>query len=72
MSTPNFPQASEVLRWRPGHIGDPIPWPLLNQLSKESLVELARVQLEHEKALAAAYGTYVTNLQGVLQKSIGR
>jgi hypothetical protein len=72
MSTPNFPQISEVLRWRPGPIGDPVPWWLVSQLSKETLVELSRVQIEHEKAMNAAYGQYLNNIQAVLQKSGGR
>jgi hypothetical protein len=71
MSTPNIPHIPEMFRWRPGPIFDPGPW-VMSQLSKEVLVELARVQLENEKAANAAYGQYITNVQGVLQKSLGR
>lgn len=72
MTTPNSPQISEVFRWRPGPIGDPVPWWLVSQLSKEVLLELSRVQIEHEKAMNTAYGQYLNNIQGVLQKSAGR
>ncbi|HEV2297985.1 MAG TPA: hypothetical protein VGR72_05665 [Candidatus Acidoferrales bacterium] len=72
MSTPNLPHISEQFRWRPGPIGDPVPWWLVSQLTKEATVELARVQLEYEKAVNAAYGQYIANVQGVLQKSMGR
>ena len=72
MSAPNFPQISEPFRWRPGPIGDPVPWWLVSQLSKEVLVELGRAQLEYEKAVNTAYGHYITSVQGILQKSAGR
>lgn len=72
MSTPNFPQISEFFRWRPGPIGDPVPWWLLSQLNKETLVELSRVHIDHEKAMNAAYGQYLNQIHAVLQKSIGK
>jgi hypothetical protein len=70
MSTPNIPQISEFFRWRPGPIGDPVPWWIISQLGKETLAELAKIQLEHEKAMNAAYGQYLNNVQAALQKSI--
>lgn len=72
MSTPNIPQISELFRWRPWPIGDPVPWWVISQLSKETLVELSRIQLEHEKAINTAYGQYLNSVQGVLQKAGGR
>jgi len=72
MSTPNIPQVPEIFRWRPGPIGDPVPWWLVSHLGKEVLVELGRIQLDYEKAVNAAYGQYIANVQGALQKSLGR
>lgn len=72
MSTPQIAQIPEVLGWRPGPIGDPVPWWLVSQLSKEVLVELGRAQLEYQKAINTATAQYITNVQGVLQKSAGR
>lgn len=72
MSTPNLPQVSEVFKWRPGWIVDPVPWWLLSHLNKEVLVELSRIHLEHEKAVNAAYGQYLNQVQAVLQKSLGK
>jgi hypothetical protein len=75
MSTPQIPQIPqlhEAFRFRPWPIGDPVPWWLLSYLSKEVIFELARVQLEYEKAANAAYGTYINGVQNVLQKAGSR
>ena len=72
MTNPNAPQISEFFRWRPGPIGDPVPWWLISQLSKESLVELSRIQLEYEKVVNTAYGQYINNIQAALQKTSAR
>jgi hypothetical protein len=69
MSTPNLPHVSEFFRWRPGPIGDPVPPWLLPQLSKEVLVELAKVQLDYEKAVNVALGQYIGGVQNVLAKA---
>ncbi|HME11250.1 MAG TPA: hypothetical protein VKF79_00205 [Candidatus Acidoferrum sp.] len=71
MGNPDITNISEVLRWRPGPIGDPVPWWLFSQLSRETLVELSKVQLEHEKAVNVAMGNYIAGVQAVMAKAGG-
>ena len=79
-NVPQDPIPSRIFGWHPWPIGDPIgpgldPWlyqQLVPQLSKEVLVEMGRIQLEYVKAVNAAYGNYLTNVQTALQKSLGR
>ena len=69
---PQIPQIHEALQFRPWQIGDPVPWWLLSHLSKDTLVDLAKVQLEHQKAANTAYANYLNGVQNVLQKAGGR
>jgi hypothetical protein len=52
MSIPKA-ELSEALLFRPGHGGDPVPW-LLQHLDKQQILQLASIQLEMHRAVAAA------------------
>jgi hypothetical protein len=63
-------ELSELLRFDPGWIKDPVPW-LLPYLDKEQIVKTARIQLEFQRAVQAAYGKALEQFEGVL-KTAGR
>ncbi len=49
-------EMSELLRFRPFPHGDPVPWILIEQLEREQLLEIAKIQLEYQTAINEAYG----------------
>lgn len=49
-------EMSELLRFRPNPIFDPVPWILVEQLEREQLIQIARIQLNYQIAINEAYG----------------
>jgi hypothetical protein len=49
-------EMSELLRFRPNPIFDPVPWILVEQLEREQLIQIARIQLEYQIRINEAYG----------------
>jgi hypothetical protein len=68
---PQKVELSELLQFRPGPIWDPVPWWVLQYLEKEQIVQVARIQLEMQRAMLAAHSKALDQVAGVLQ-SAGR
>jgi len=49
-------EMSELLRFRPNPIFDPVPWILVEQLEREQIMQIARIQLNYQIAINEAYG----------------
>jgi hypothetical protein len=47
-------ELSEMLRFDPGWIKDPVPW-LIPYLDKEQIIQTARIQIEFQRAVQAAH-----------------
>ena len=63
-------ELSEFLRFDPGWVKDPVPW-LIPHLDKQQIFEAARIHLEFQKAVQAAYTKALGQFENVL-KSAGR
>jgi hypothetical protein len=64
-------ELSELFHFRPGPIYDPVPWWLLQYLEKEQIVQVARIQLEMQRAIVTAYGKALNQIhEGVLQTAV--
>jgi hypothetical protein len=63
-------QLADFLRFDPGWIKDPVPW-ILPQLSRGTILEVARIHTEFQKAVQTAYGKALDQFQTVLQKEAG-
>ena len=66
---PHKVELSEVLRFDPGWIKDPVPW-LLPYLDKERIFQTARIQLEYQRAVQEAYGKALEQFASVLQAGV--
>lgn len=64
-------ELSERLHFNPWIHGDPPPW-VLEYLDKEQIFKAARIQLEFQRAVQAAYGNALQQFEGVLKSSGGR
>jgi hypothetical protein len=61
-------ELSELLRFDPGWIKDPVPWPfLIPHLDKQQIFEAARIHLEYQKAVQAAYTKALGQFENVLK-----
>ena len=49
-------EMSELLRFRPNPIFDPVPWILIEQLEREQIMQIGRIQLEFQTVVNEAYG----------------
>ena len=60
-------ELSELLRFDPGLVKDPVPW-LIPHLDKQQIFEMARIHLDLQKAVQGAYtkalGQYENLLKG--------
>ena len=63
-------ELSHILRFDPGWFTDPVPW-LLEHLDKAQLLQVARIKVELQKAVQAAYGKALDQYENVL-KGAGR
>jgi hypothetical protein len=61
-------EMSELLRFRVNPIFDPVPWPILQYLEKEQLLEVARIQLEYQLAVNEAQGKAMEQVKGMLER----
>lgn len=64
---PQKVELSELLQFRPGPIWDPGPWWVLQYLEKGQIVQVARIQLEMQRAVLAAQSKALDQIAGVLQ-----
>jgi hypothetical protein len=55
-------ELSTLFHWRPGPIYDPVPWWLLQHLGKEQVVQVARIQIEMQRAILTAYGNALNQI----------
>jgi hypothetical protein len=58
-----------VLEFNPSWIKDPVPWWLVNQLDKSSLVQLAQVQLQHQLTVLESQMKAVQQAQQIIAKA---
>jgi hypothetical protein len=71
MSTPVQLGIHELLHFNPGWIKDPPPW-VLSAISKEGLIQLARIHFELQRNIAAAQMKALEGATAVLAKETGR
>ena len=64
-------ELSERLHFNPIIHGDPPPW-VLPYLDKEQIIQAARIQLEFQRAVQAAYGKALQQFEGVLKSAGGQ
>ena len=58
-----------VLEFNPGWIKDPVPWWLVSQLDKNTLVQLANVQIQHEVNVLESQLKAVQQVQQIIAKA---
>ena len=58
-----------VLEFNPGWIKDPVPWWLISQLDKGSLVQLAQVQLQLQQTVLESQLKAVQQAQQIIAKA---
>jgi len=58
-----------VLEFNPGWIKDPVPWWLISHLDKNSLVQLAQVQLQLQQVVLESQLKAVQQAQQIIAKA---
>ena len=58
-----------ILEFNPGWIKDPVPWWLVSQLDKNSLVQLAQVQLQLQQVMLQSQLKAVQQAQEIIAKA---
>jgi hypothetical protein len=59
-------ELSEMLRFDPGWIKDPVPW-LIPYLDKEQIIQTARIQIEFQRAVQAAHSKALQEFESILK-----